>query len=554
VRGTTGAEGDQVDAFVNTRKGAPSDTVFVIDQMNQEGGFDEHKVMVGFRNEEEAVRAYKAQYEEGWKVGPVTQMTGEQFKRWVKEGKKDQPVSTTLPREAAQASKPTVTQEGDQFVVRHKGEVKFKNRSKKAAEAFARGVGRQVKLALPSGMKIEVEEETFDPNVFPEGGGEITLEVLDNEEVVGGVTADVYPKRKTIRIAVSKLDEKYQGRKIGLEMYNTLIEEARSRGFVLESDTGVSQDAQRIYEALERRGVKVWRNPQATFNERGTLLSHEIRTPVYRIDLSGVTEPIKLSLGEVMAEEDADYMAAMDELPVVHEEVADYIEKIAATFPQVGNVEVYPSVEYAPHADAILAHSTDAWSAKGAYVAEEDVLYIFTGNLESFEDGMRVFLHEAVAHRGLDVLLGTERKHALMDDIWAGMSEGQQREVERIAKAYERDVEDLADRREAVEEYVAHLAERNPQASILQRVVDAVRQFLREIGLLGQWTDNDIHALLRDTRRALRGKPLSKVRLETEVEIEETGEVVVLEERADRALSKLDKRRSMVQRLVECVG
>lgn len=80
---TEGADGDAVDVFIGPRP--DGDKVFVIDQNHADGGFDEHKVMMGFANEETARAGYLANYDKGWTgLGAITPMTVPQFKAWVK--------------------------------------------------------------------------------------------------------------------------------------------------------------------------------------------------------------------------------------------------------------------------------------------------------------------------------------------------------------------------------------------------------------------------------------------------------------------------------------
>lgn len=78
-----GADGDHVDVFVG--ESPESEKVWIIDQVNQDSGsFDEAKVMLGFPNRLKAIAAYKASYSNGWKVGPITEMSIDQFKDWLK--------------------------------------------------------------------------------------------------------------------------------------------------------------------------------------------------------------------------------------------------------------------------------------------------------------------------------------------------------------------------------------------------------------------------------------------------------------------------------------
>lgn len=82
IRGTKGTDGDHIDVYLSDNPTAGN--VYVVDQIDQQtGDFDEHKVMYGFNSMEEAVQAYREQYEDGWKVGTITEVSREEFKKWV---------------------------------------------------------------------------------------------------------------------------------------------------------------------------------------------------------------------------------------------------------------------------------------------------------------------------------------------------------------------------------------------------------------------------------------------------------------------------------------
>lgn len=92
VTGTKGADGDAVDVFVGPRP--DSDKIFVVDQRNADGSFDEHKVMFGFTSEAAAREGYLANYEPGWTgLGAITEMTPEAFRAWVKSPAAKKPAS-----------------------------------------------------------------------------------------------------------------------------------------------------------------------------------------------------------------------------------------------------------------------------------------------------------------------------------------------------------------------------------------------------------------------------------------------------------------------------
>lgn len=84
VKRTLGFDGDQVDVFLSDNATDTSLPVFIVDQNNKSGGFDEHKVMMGFATEAEARAAYLSNYGPGWNgLGAITEMSFDQFKDWV---------------------------------------------------------------------------------------------------------------------------------------------------------------------------------------------------------------------------------------------------------------------------------------------------------------------------------------------------------------------------------------------------------------------------------------------------------------------------------------
>lgn len=93
IKRTLGADGDHVDVFIGDKP--DSETVYVVDQVDPKTGkFDEHKVMMGFSDEQAAREGYLGNYEEGWKgLGAIKAMPVEDFKRWVKEGDTTKPVA-----------------------------------------------------------------------------------------------------------------------------------------------------------------------------------------------------------------------------------------------------------------------------------------------------------------------------------------------------------------------------------------------------------------------------------------------------------------------------
>lgn len=98
IKKTTGADNEHIDTYVG--RNPESEQVFIVDQIDQKtGGFDEHKVMMGFNSQEEAIQAYSSNFDDGWKVGPVRAMNKDEFKSWLKDGDTKKPADGTFTNE-----------------------------------------------------------------------------------------------------------------------------------------------------------------------------------------------------------------------------------------------------------------------------------------------------------------------------------------------------------------------------------------------------------------------------------------------------------------------
>lgn len=91
IRKTEGKDGDHIDVFLGDNP--ENATVFVVDQVNKNGSFDEHKVLLGFNSIEEAKIAYLSNYEGGWQgLGAITEVNIEDFRKWAeKDGRRIKP-------------------------------------------------------------------------------------------------------------------------------------------------------------------------------------------------------------------------------------------------------------------------------------------------------------------------------------------------------------------------------------------------------------------------------------------------------------------------------
>ena len=86
IRGKFGKDGDHLDMFINDKADLDNwdGDVFVVDQVNPDGSFDEHKVMYGYDSINDAEKAYLANYNKGWKgLGNITGASKDEFDKWL---------------------------------------------------------------------------------------------------------------------------------------------------------------------------------------------------------------------------------------------------------------------------------------------------------------------------------------------------------------------------------------------------------------------------------------------------------------------------------------
>ena len=86
IRGKFGKDGDHLDMFINDKADLDNwnGDVFVVDQVNPDGSFDEHKVMYGYDSIDDAKKAYLSNYSDGWQgLGNITGVSKDEFDKWL---------------------------------------------------------------------------------------------------------------------------------------------------------------------------------------------------------------------------------------------------------------------------------------------------------------------------------------------------------------------------------------------------------------------------------------------------------------------------------------
>lgn len=144
-----GRDKDHLDVFVGPD--LESDRVFIVDQVRPDGGFDEHKIVLGTKTVDQARELYAAQYSAGWKVGPISELGVAELKKWLREGDTTKPLARerglakaaeALARLFAKADVKRPGSRGGRFRITKHGKVRYGKPTtgdKDAAVQLARG-------------------------------------------------------------------------------------------------------------------------------------------------------------------------------------------------------------------------------------------------------------------------------------------------------------------------------------------------------------------------------------------------------------------------------
>ncbi|WP_419533943.1 LPD38 domain-containing protein [Endozoicomonas sp.] len=140
---------------------------------------------------------------------------------------------------------------------------------------------------------------------------------------------------------------------------------------------------------------------------------------------------------------------------------------------------------------------------RGMFDPETGETYLIAANLDTTGEAVRTVLHELVGHKGVRGLLG-KRLDTVLDEIHRDMND---RLKQALGKRYARQTEGKSEaeaNRIIAEEYLAHLAEKDPKNGLLTKVVSMIRNALRRLFPNIKWTDADAVELLSAARGHLK--------------------------------------------------
>lgn len=203
IKRTLGADGDHVDVFIGDQP--DSETVYVVDQVDPKTGkFDEHKVMMGFADEQAARAGYLANYEKGWKgLGTIKAMPVEEFKVWVKEGDTTKPIDGK--EEGKPAGEPDPVAEPERIINFSKqamaqGDKPAKSLTRKEADLVTKEWFKQYKGAAGIDVQIHATQAELEQALGLDAKeGLIRRAAFDDDTGTLHVAADTIANPKRMR-------------------------------------------------------------------------------------------------------------------------------------------------------------------------------------------------------------------------------------------------------------------------------------------------------------------------------------------------------------------
>lgn len=288
IRRSEGADGDHLDIYMGDHP--DSDFVLVVDQVDADTrAWDEHKVMLGFRNQKHALDTYNAGFSDGRgndRRGGVKVMTVDEFKTWLESGDLSRPVRmepAAAPSHRQHEGKPKPQKRPFiTYVATRMGGIDPEGRA--ARELRHRGVTARTAPGLfrRDGHKdmdnIPVDEH---PDLIGAIPADESTWYFDPDRIIGAIVAEVagtplpfgrHEAEQWMALGssrMSKIDRIISGAMDDLGISTALTEEERS-AIIAELDRGGGNAWDAIYDVIvrsERDAVQETSGDESTARE-----------------------------------------------------------------------------------------------------------------------------------------------------------------------------------------------------------------------------------------------------------------------------------------------
>lgn len=548
VRGTKGVDGDHIDMFLSDFP--DQGNVFVVDQVKDDGSFDEHKVMYGFSSADEAKEAYLANYSPGWKgLGNITEVSKDEFKKWI-----DSSVRKTKPfAEYKNVKAENVQKENILLLPDNSGELKMsllenesaaedtlqddnlRFREKDSYTEEEQSIAEKANkngsfMKAPNGKKtnltdkqwVQVRTKAFK-NWFGdwENSPKNTAKVVDKngEPLVfyhGTLSKNIERFRKDMIGSRYSYDESgffFIDKENIAKDYSTSEFDATVKGgvipvflnirkpIVVDNKWAVKNGLGNALKNMD--SIEFWDNYQSFMLDEiennksdGVIINDGSSKMVVVFEPNQIKSATE-NTGEFSSFNDAirlrdnsDSLNISDAGKAVS--VINSLSEILRT-----PVRMIRTVEELP--DGKAKHAIEKGkNVKAWYDINTGEVSMYLPNVNSAADAAKSVLHEVVGHKGLRDLFGTEKYDDMMAKLYKQLPSDIQKYVSDVA-----DGKYGGNTAIVMDEYLAEQAEKDETPSWWRRVVSSVRDFLREMGVDVTLTANDVKYLLWKSKNRL---------------------------------------------------
>jgi len=467
------ADGDHVDMFVGPAADrAP--TVWVIDQVNADGTYDEAKAMFGFMNKAAALKAYRSSYSKGWKVGPVTAMPMAEFKAGLESGRFMKPLDASLAApaksEIAKLRDSAVSAQSSAPAAQDSNA--YKAPAIAAVSEFVAGtIDKPTLINRLSALKMTEAQV-----------GAVTMRLQDEFSAadIRAVLA-AKPKREL------KADRIAREREAARAKYFAPGNIVRSYGgfdrvisYQPPKDSSVARgDWSVTVRAVKMDDAGKWVDvpKEAARTHRTDPDDRALRVgPRGRMaDAAGPPAPVAEKAGPPAAQEESLFSRSAAEAGGTVAKTQATVDAILSKWSNAPAVVVVRNMGD-PAVPAAVRQHDEGQRAQGApegffYAGK---VYLLADQLGSPAEVARVLFHEALGHYGLRGTFGAELRPILRQ--LAGLRRA---DVAAKARAYGLDMGNERQRLMAAEEVLAEMAEKTPSIGFVRRAIAAIRSWLR---------------------------------------------------------------------------
>ncbi|AYO54379.1 PLxRFG domain-containing protein [Acinetobacter wuhouensis] len=466
IKRTKGADNEHIDTYIGHNP--DSNQVFIVDQIDQaSGNFDEHKVMLGFNNQEEAITAYKSNFDKGWKVGPIRNMDMGQFKDWLKNG---------------DTSKPSSPQ----------------NLKESIENIRAEKIRQKTINDLHSGVYGKATDEQLQESLKHLNKEIAKAQKQSENEVVNG-------KRSTRKAVASGALDRFLKNRVDLETYI----KARKNGEIKQRNDGTNDYSRnKLKPDEDRKGTSPL---DTTFNA---------------LSIVSATRRV-LSILEHLKLPTAQDTSSSDRIVVGNYRVSGFSVQIISSFADLPKVIQNDATYQDENGKTQNYDVSGVWHDGTLYVVADQVYGDSSKQLTTFDAYEELLVHEIIGRLGVQKLFGQEYKtkfqqlfnalggmkgiRKIAQDNGVDMQQFESAYVQPYTQGVKDEIYTESDVQQAlVSELFAFVAQNAKSKPFvrqkLKEVLGYIRQWFRDRGFdkfLSRYNDADLMMFLAEARKAV---------------------------------------------------